>query len=140
MDEPSNLRVGLYIDVANISLNGGGGMRHDILRDFACRGGGEAVRLNAYSSFDEKRAETDLQYRDSRHRFHSTLRDQGYKVIEKAVKWYTDENGQEVTKANVDLDLAVDAILQSDKLDRVVLATGDGDFVQVVRALQNKGC
>jgi hypothetical protein len=31
-------------------------------------------------------------------------------------------------------------LLQSAKLDRVVLASGDGDFVQVVRALQNNGC
>ncbi len=30
--------------------------------------------------------------------------------------------------------------MQSWKLDRIMLATGDGDFVQVVRALQNKGC
>jgi cold shock CspA family protein len=45
-----------------------------------------------------------------------------------------------VSKANSDLDLAVDMLLQSAKLDRVVLVSGDGDFVQVVRALQNKGC
>jgi hypothetical protein len=31
-------------------------------------------------------------------------------------------------------------LLQSAKLDRVVLVSGDGDFVQVVRALQNHGC
>jgi hypothetical protein len=36
--------------------------------------------------------------------------------------------------------MAVDALLQSANLDRVVLITGDGDFTQVVRALQNKGC
>ena len=31
-------------------------------------------------------------------------------------------------------------LLQSARLDRVVLVSGDGDFVQVVRALQNNGC
>lgn len=36
--------------------------------------------------------------------------------------------------------MAVDVLLQSENLDRVLLVTGDGDFVQVVRALQNKGC
>ena len=45
-----------------------------------------------------------------------------------------------MAKANADLDLAVDALLQSANLDRVLLVTGDGDFVQVVRALQNRGC
>lgn len=45
-------------------------------------------------------------------------------------------------KANADLDMAVDVLLQSENLDRVLLVTGDGDFVQVVRALQNgaAGC
>jgi uncharacterized LabA/DUF88 family protein len=72
--------------------------------------------------------------------FFAVLRDFGYKVIQKEVKWFTDEDGNQVAKANADLDLAVDALMQSDNLDRVVLVTGDGDFVQVVRALQNKGC
>lgn len=36
--------------------------------------------------------------------------------------------------------MAVDMLLQSEKLDRVLMLTGDGDFVQVVRALQNRGC
>src|SRR5438132_673648 len=35
---------------------------------------------------------------------------------------------------------AADWLLQSARLDRVVLVSGDGDFVQVVRALQNNGC
>ena len=30
--------------------------------------------------------------------------------------------------------------MQSENLDRILLATGDGDFIQVVKALQNKGC
>ena len=53
---------------------------------------------------------------------------------------YTDEAGNVTTKANADLDMAVDAMLQADKLDQVLLVTGDGDFIQVVHALQNKGC
>jgi hypothetical protein len=61
-------------------------------------------------------------------------------VIQKNIKWYTDETGKRYGKANADLDMAVDALLQSENLERVVLATGDGDFVQVVRALQNFGC
>ena len=56
------------------------------------------------------------------------------------MQWFTNEEGVRVSKANSDLDLAVDILLQSEKLDRVVLASGDGDFTQVVRALQNMGC
>ena len=135
-----NTRVGVYVDVANLTRNGGYGMRYEVLREFACRGNAEPVRLNAYVSFDADRSEVDSIYRDAQYGFYSLLRDFGYKVIQKNVKWYTDEAGNRFGKANADLDLAVDALLQSENIDRVLLATGDGDFVQVVRALQNKGC
>lgn len=132
-------RIGVFIDSANISMNGGRGMRFDVLREFAVREGGEVARLNVYVSYDAKRAENDEEYKRGQFQFHSILRDFGYKVIQKPVKWFTDEKGQPVSKANVDLEMAVDLLLQSEKLERVVLATGDGDFVQVVRALQNRG-
>ena len=133
-------KVGVYVDVANLARNGGYGMRYDVLREFACRGNAEPVRLNAYVSFDADRAEWDQTYRDGQYGFYDVLRDFGYKVIQKTVKWYIDENGNRFGKANADLDLAVDALLQSENIDRVLLATGDGDFAQVVRALQNRGC
>ncbi len=133
-------RVGVYVDVSNLTMNGGYGMRYEVLREFACRNGARPVRLNAYVSYDEQRAKTDNDYRDGQRRFHSALRDMGFKVIRKVTKWYTDETGAKFGKANVDLDLAVDALLQSDKLDKVLLATGDGDFTRVVSTIQNKGC
>ena len=115
-------------------------MKYDVLREFACRDNAEPIRLNAYVTYDHDRAVNDERYKERQQGFFSLLRDFGFKVIEKRVKWYTDEDGNRYGKANADLDLAVDAILQSEKLNRVILATGDGDFVQVVRALQNKGC
>jgi len=136
----SSARVGVYVDVANINRNGGYGMGYEVLREFACRDNAEAVRLNAYVSFDADKARREVYYHNRTNSFYSVLRDFGYKVIQKEVKWFTDEDGNRVAKANADLDLAVDALLQSENLDRVLLVTGDGDFVQVVRALQNKGC
>lgn len=115
-------------------------MGYDVLREFASRDQAEAMRLNAYVSYDAEKARRDSYYRNRTNSFYSVLRDFGYKVIQKEVKWFTDEDGNRVAKANADLDLAVDALLQSENLDRVLLVTGDGDFVQVVRALQNKGC
>ncbi|MEK7880842.1 MAG: NYN domain-containing protein [Deltaproteobacteria bacterium] len=133
-------KIGIYIDAVNIARNGGFGMRFDILRDFACRDGGEPVRLNAYVAHDEEKSKTDKEYREKTLNFYAALRDFGYKVIEKPVMWYVDETGSRYGKANADLDMAVDALLQSENLDKVLFATGDGDFVQVVKALQNKGC
>ncbi len=136
----STTRVGVYVDVANINRNGGYGMGYEVLREFACRDNAEALRLNAYVSYDAEKARRDSYYFHRTNSFYSVLRDFGYKVIQKEVKWFVDEDGNRVAKANADLDLAVDALLQSENLDRVLLVTGDGDFVQVVRALQNKGC
>ena len=44
-------------------------------------------------------------------------------------------------KADWDIGLAIDAIAMSEKLDTVVLATGDGDFVPLVEYLRySQGC
>ena len=59
MDRHENLKVGVYVDVSNIAQNGGYGMHYDVLREFACRNHGIALRLNAYVAFDAERAKTD---------------------------------------------------------------------------------
>jgi uncharacterized LabA/DUF88 family protein len=43
-------------------------------------------------------------------------------------------------KADWDVGLAVDAIKLAPKLDAIILATGDGDFIPLVEYLQNVGC
>lgn len=134
------LKTGVFIDVANIILNGGYGMRYDVLRRFALRHASQLLRLNAYVSYDPARADIDMDYRIGQQRFHAALRDLGYKVIIKEVRWYRDSDGNRVGKSNVDMDLAVDALSQSENLDRVILVTGDGDFARIIRALQDKGC
>ena len=138
--QPNGLKVGVFVDVANIYMNGGQRMQYDVLREFACRDGSEPLRLNTYVTYDAERAADDDEYRKGAQNFHSALRDIGYKVNVKEIHWYIDEEGNRIAKANSDLDLAVDALLQAERLDRVLIASGDGDFVQVVRALQNKGC
>jgi len=136
----STSKVGVYIDLSNMYFSAGRDMQFDILREFAARDGAEIMRLNAYGGYDSERAVRDSDYSDRVGRFHAALRDYGYKVILKEVKWYMDDNGNRVGKANADLDLAVDMLLESARLDRVVLVSGDGDFTRAVRALQNKGC
>ncbi|MCL2064641.1 MAG: NYN domain-containing protein [Candidatus Cloacimonetes bacterium] len=140
MENKGHVKVGIYIDVSNIAQNGGYGMHYDVLRDFACKNQGSAMRLNAYVAYDEEKAKTNPDYNSKSANFHSVLRDYGYKVIIKKVKWFIDENNNKIGKANADLDMAVDALSQSDRLDYVLLATGDGDFTQVVKTLQNRGC
>lgn len=139
-NQPNGLKVGLFVDVANIYMNGGQRMQYDVLREFLCRDGAEPIRLNAYVTYDTERASDDEEYRKGAQNFHAALRDLGYKVNVKELHWYFDEEGNRIAKANSDLDLAVDALAQAQHLDRVLIASGDGDFVQLVKALQNNGC
>lgn len=136
----SNLRVGVYVDAENVRYNGGYQMRYDVLRRFAAREGGNLQRLNTYLAFDSERAREDSEYAKKSWTYQQMVRDFGWKITVKHVRRYTDESGNVTTKANADLDMAVDAMLQAGKLDVVLLVTGDGDFLQVVSALQNRGC
>ncbi len=134
------MKTGVYVDVANIIMNGGYRMQFDTLREFACRDGSAPLRLNAYVVYDEHKALEDVDYKRRMNTYHSAIRDIGFKAIEKKLRWYTDDSGSRYSKANTDLDMAVDALMESRNLDKVMLVTGDGDFVRVVKALQTNGC
>src|SRR4030066_1540065 len=135
----SNRRVGVYVDSQNILRNGGYGMRYEVIRRFAARDGDEVMRLNAYVAIDEERAISDPNYKNTLN-FILTLRDLGFKAVEKAIRWYTDDSGRTYGKANLDMEMGLDIVSQSDRLDMIYLFTGDGDFCSVVTMAQNKGC
>lgn len=136
----TSLKVGVYVDAENIKFNGGYQLRYDILRRFAARNNGTLLRLNTYIAYDQERAKSDPDYAKKANVYQQMVRDYGWKIIVKPVRRFTDDEGNITTKANSDLDLAVDAMLQVENLDLILLVTGDGDFLQVVTALQNRGC
>ena len=43
-------------------------------------------------------------------------------------------------KADWDVGLAIDAIKFANKVDAIILATGDGDFIPLVEYVKNQGC
>jgi uncharacterized LabA/DUF88 family protein len=63
----------------------------------------------------------------------------GYTVVTKPAKEFTDAMGRRKIKGNMDLELAVDVMELADHLDHVVLFSGDGDFRPVVESVQRKG-
>ena len=134
------LKTGVYVDAENIRLCGGYGMRYDVLVDLAQAGNSVLLRANSYLAEDRERTREDQDYRQKLYRYHDVLRQCGFKVIKKFVKHFVDDEGIITTKANADMDLAIDALLQARNLDRVILLTGDGDFIRLVLALQNMGC
>jgi uncharacterized LabA/DUF88 family protein len=134
------LKTGIYVDAENIRLCGGYGMRYDILVDLANLGKSLLLRANCYLAEDRARTKDDHEYRQKLYRYHDILRLCGFKIIKKYVQHFVDDEGILTTKANADMDLAIDALLQARNLDRIILLTGDGDFVRLVIALQNMGC
>jgi uncharacterized LabA/DUF88 family protein/cold shock CspA family protein len=133
------LKGGIFLDMENLMRNGGWGIRYDVVYDFVEAQGVTVLRANAYMAIDGPRESQDLLVRQKKDAYRSAIRRNGFHLTLKPVMRYRNEDGEEVTKANADLDLAVDALLQSDNLDYVLLGTGDGDFVRLVRALQNRG-
>jgi uncharacterized LabA/DUF88 family protein len=63
----------------------------------------------------------------------------GYTMVTKPTKEFTDSMGRRKIKGNMDIELAVDAMRLSETLDHIVLFSGDGDFRSLVGALQQKG-
>ncbi len=135
----SNARVGIFVDGHYVSLHGGHGMRYDVLREFATRDGAEAVRMNVYVAWDEEREAAETGYRRGQESFCGVLRDFGYKVVRKRVEWGVDDSGTRYGRPGCDMELAIDALLQCEHLERVLIVAGNPDLVPVVRILQNRG-
>ncbi len=115
-------------------------MRYDVLVELDNAGNSILLRANSYLAEDRTRTKEDPDYRQKLYRYHDVLRQCGFKVIKKYVKHFVDDEGILTTKANADMDLAIDALLQARNLDRIILLTGDSDFIRLILALQNMGC
>lgn len=63
----------------------------------------------------------------------------GYTMVTKPAKEYTDQTGRRKIKGNMDIELAIDAMDIAAHVDHVVLFSGDGDFRVLVEALQRRG-
>jgi uncharacterized LabA/DUF88 family protein len=63
----------------------------------------------------------------------------GFTLVTKPAKEFTDSMGRRKIKGNMDVELAVDAMEVADHVEHIVLFSGDGDFRPLVEALQKKG-
>jgi uncharacterized LabA/DUF88 family protein len=77
---------------------------------------------------------------------HSTIRPlidwldyNGYTVVSKPTKEFIDANGRRKMKGNMDIELAVDAMDLAERIDEMLLFSGDGDFRSLVEAVQRRG-
>ncbi len=63
----------------------------------------------------------------------------GYTLVTKRTKEFTDSTGRRKIKGNMDIELAVDVMEMAEHTDHIVLFSGDGDFRRLVEATQRKG-
>ena len=63
----------------------------------------------------------------------------GYTMVTKPTKEFTDAAGRRKIKGNMDIELAIDVLEMAEHLDHIVLFSGDGDFRRLVEAVQRRG-
>ncbi len=63
----------------------------------------------------------------------------GYTMVTKPVKEFTDAQGRRRVKGNMDIELAIDMLEMANHVEHIVLFSGDGDFKRLVDAVQKKG-
>ena len=128
-------RIALFIDGANLYATAKSlGFDIDYKRLLAVfRQKGLLVRALYYTALAE-----DQEYSSIRPLI-DWLDYNGYTMVTKPTKEFTDGTGRRKIKGNMDIELAVDAMRLADTLDHIILFSGDGDFRSLVAALQQKG-
>jgi len=126
-----NQRIGVFIDVQNMYHSAKNFFNKNvnfgrILREATA--GRQLIRAVAYVVKSGTREEE---------KFFSVIADQGFELKIKDLQIFPGG----MKKADWDVGLTVDAIKLADRLDSIVLVTGDGDFIPLVLYLkENKGC
>ncbi|MCZ8186409.1 MAG: NYN domain-containing protein [Beijerinckiaceae bacterium] len=128
-------RIALFIDGANLYATSKTlGFDIDyrrLLKEYNTRG--YLVRAFYYTALIE-----DQEYSSIRPLI-DWLDYNGYSVVTKPVKEFTDAMGRRKVKGNMDIELAIDAMELAPFIDHMVLFSGDGDFRSLVEAMQRKG-
>ncbi len=131
----SNEKLGLFIDGSNLYAAAralGFDIDYKKLLDlFANKG--RLVRAYYYTALVE-----DQEYSPIRPLV-DWLDYNGYTMVTKPTKEFTDASGRRKIKGDMDIELAIDVMEMAPNLDHIVIFSGDGDFRRLVDAVQRKG-
>ncbi|TCT03495.1 NYN domain-containing protein [Aquabacter spiritensis] len=131
----TNEKIALLIDGANLySATKALGFDIDykrLLKEFQSRG--YLLRAFYYTTLIE-----DQEYSSIRPLL-DWLDYNGYSVVTKMAREFTDSQGRRRVRGNMDIEIAVDAMELAGHVDHIVLFSGDGDFRCLVEALQRRG-
>ena len=134
MSQPKS-RIALFIDGPNLHATARAlGFDMDFRRLLVeFQGRGQLLRALYYTAIFEDQESSSIRP------LIDWLDYNGYTVVTKAAKEFTDPSGRRKIKSNMNTELAVDAMEMSGHLDQIVLFSGDGDFRSLVAAVQRRG-
>lgn len=128
-------RLALLIDGANVFATGkalGFDIDYKQLRsEFSRRG--RLVRAAYYTALIESDEHNPIRP------LLDWLSYNGFELVTKPAKEYTDSEGRRKIKGDMDINLCVDALELAPRVDHIVLFSGDGDFRPLVERLQRQG-
>lgn len=125
-------RTGVFVDAPNViyaAENARVTLDYGKMLDFLGRGR-EIVHAIVYAPVTE-----DPGSRPENQRFVAPFLRRGYKMVTKPLKRFPDGTA----KGNFDIELAIDIMTMSERLDIVVLLSGDSDFARLVQLVQSRG-
>jgi uncharacterized LabA/DUF88 family protein len=135
MTVSSATRTALFIDGANLYATAKAlGFDIDykrLLTEFQCYG--TLVRAFYYTAVIE-----DQEFSPVRPLL-DWLDYNGFTVVTKPTKEFIDAHGHRKVKGNMDIELTVNAVELADRVDHMVLFSGDGAFRSLVEAVQRRG-
>jgi len=128
-------RVALFIDGANLYA-AAKGLAFDIdyrklLEEFKKRG--RLIRAYYYTALVEDQDFSPIRP------LVDWLDYNGYALVTKPAKEYTDASGRRRFKGDMDVEIAVDMLQAAEYIDHAFLFSGDGDFLPALEAVQRKG-
>ena len=135
MDNKSHERVALFIDGSNLFAAAkmlGFDIDYKRLLDLF-KEQGRLVRAFYYTALLEEQEYSPIRP------LVDWLDYNGYTMVTKPAKEFTDAMGRRKIKGNMDIELAIDMIEMAEHLDHVFLFSGDGDFRRLVEVVQRKG-
>lgn len=128
-------RIAVFIDGANLYATAKA-LAFDIdyrkmLKEF--QGRGRLVRAFYYTALAESEEFSSIRP------LIDWLDYNGFSIVTKPAKEFTDSAGRRRIKGNMDIELAIDALELAPFIDHAVIVSGDGDLKSLVAALQRRG-
>ncbi len=96
------------------------------------------VKLKNYPNPEERKRDIREQ-KVGEQGFWRFLNRNGYQVVRKPIRLFRDRTGEIRTKADLDLELAVDMLTLADRCEKQILVSGDGDFIPLIKAVGLRG-